>query len=197
MSAPLVDTSLHAVASHFLKSEHIPTLVISAVALVVVVICAGLFVWRFFLIEGQRGPAAEREARELYDRLLAHVRALEAMRLEREMLLRRMFRAAAKWEHPDDMNTLADEFRLAKREQQMLARNCVMALGDRDTAGIIRIDKASSVWERAMEATEQARARRAAGVATGDDIEGVDEEEEALLREASAAATSTRRAKTD
>ena len=48
------------------------------------------------------------------------------------------------------MDDLADDIRIMKREHQLLMMNCTAALGERDTAGVFRVDKQNAIWQQAI-----------------------------------------------
>lgn len=152
--------------AELIKHEGMRSLAITFVCLIIVVILA-IIVFRklFFSPDSGNGVSSKSELesrRQHYQDLLGHIRGLEALRHERELLSRRVLRVVQSWQKLDENRTaapgatseivddLADQIRIMKREHQLLSMNCIAALGERDTAGVFRVDQQNQIWQKAL-----------------------------------------------
>jgi hypothetical protein len=156
--------------TQLIRHEGMRSLAITFVCLIIVVILAVIVFRKLFFASdagsassGKPSSKAQIDAqRQHYQDLLGHIRALEALRHERELLSRRILRVVQSWQKKDENRTaapgatseqvddLADQMRIMKREHQLLSMNCVAALGERDTAGVFRQDQQNQVWQKAL-----------------------------------------------
>ena len=153
---------------HFLRQlanhEGLSSLGICFGCLMVIVALGVVVVQRMFFAP-QNDSVAQRSKR--YDELLGHIRGLEALRSERELLVQRVVRVVQGWGEtgsasgaaPGDaaakfaresIDQLGDNVRSLKREHQLMLRHCIAALGQHDASGVFRVEAPSDVWQKAM-----------------------------------------------
>jgi hypothetical protein len=191
-----VKLGTHHFYSHMIASGGLTSILVCLGCLVVVLAVVFFFFGRWFLARkanAGRDAAVDELRRKHYEEILGHMRALETLRLERELLAKRALRVVQSWEHqlptmsePVEgpgaaknpkkkavtlVEDLAEEIRMLSREHQLLLRNTVAALGEHDTAGVLKVDKGNAVWQKALESAQREtekkmRAAMAAGGAS-------------------------------
>lgn len=196
-----VEMGFERLISEIIKHEGMTSLMITFVCLIIVIVLSIIAYNKIFFSSsssksgGGKNSKSDLEARrQQYQDLLGHIRALEALRSERELLNRRVLRVVQSWQKRDENRTaapgatsdivddLADQVRIMKREHQLLSMNCVAALGERDTAGVFRADPQNQVWQKALAQAEREVAKQRN--MTQEEIDAEDEEDVRRVEEA-------------
>ena len=151
--------------ANFLQHEGLRSLLICFICLIIVIVIAVIMIRQLYYAPtkpGDGSPEDLKMKRKVYEDILGHIRGLEALRHERELLSKRALRVVQSWQKKDENRTaapgataevvddLADDIRIMKREHQLLMMNCTAALGERDTAGVFRVDKQNAIWQQAI-----------------------------------------------
>lgn len=182
--------------AHLFQSGGLVSILICIVCLIIVFAIVFFFATKTYMASRRQaaagGPQVEELRRRQYQEVLGHMRALESLRLERELLVKRTLRVVQSWQHmlpifsdpvqqqqqqknESDKDTekrlankkavtlvedLAEEVRQLGREHQMLLRNCIATLGEHDTAGVLKPDEGSAVWQKALEHAQRDAEKR-------------------------------------
>ncbi len=163
-----VELKLEHFVGHLLKHDSLKYLLITVTCFVVVLIIS-VFILRklFFSDEPKIAKSQIEKQQKYYQDLLGHIRGLEALRHERELLSKRVMRVIQSWQKKDEHGTaapgatseivddIADQMRIMKREHLLLQMNCTAALGEKDSAGVFRADPQNQVFQKAFAAAQK------------------------------------------